>query len=119
MDRFSLRVVVLGLVALLVIGAIGIVYLANGNHAVPDVLKELTVGALAALAGIATHAKLAATTETGDVNVESQAGGVDLGTALLVAAGALAVASFIVSAAWLMPVAILCIVGGLFVPDSD
>lgn len=48
----TVSIVVGGLALALLIAVIGVIVLAIGNHPVPDLLKEIGVGALAALAGI-------------------------------------------------------------------
>lgn len=48
----TVSIVVGGLALALLIAVLGVIVLAIGNHPVPDLLKEIGVGALAALAGI-------------------------------------------------------------------
>lgn len=48
-DRFTVRAVVIGLIVIVVAGLAGIIALTATGHSIPDVLQNVTVGALTSL----------------------------------------------------------------------
>lgn len=49
---FNVRLVIFGLLTSLILSIVGIVSLSMTNHTVDDILKQIAIGSLTALAGI-------------------------------------------------------------------